>query len=138
MPRVSKSAREELRRIYEHVAAELKSRPELYCEISGRCCRFRDAGHQLFVTRIEFREMRAHGDDPATSDAQVVCPWLKDGLCSNQTGRALACRTYFCSDEDQAAEFGERFHEQIRRLHDRHGLAYEYLSLGDHFARENE
>ena len=40
---------------------------------------------------------------PRPADA-AQCPWLERGLCGNREGRALACRTYFCSDEAAAAE----------------------------------
>ena len=123
-------ARLELRRVYAKVQADLAKHPGLYCELSGRCCRFEEAGHELFLTELEFREMRSWGGTPPPNPA--ACPWQKDGLCSNQKGRALACRTYFCSDEDEAAEVFEHWHRQIRRIHERHGLAYEYRTLYEH------
>ncbi|MGQ0613402.1 MAG: hypothetical protein ACT4PV_06675, partial [Planctomycetaceae bacterium] len=82
-----------LREIYARAEAEVATRPELVCERSGRCCRFREAGHELWLTRVEYDEMVARGGPPAPGDGSV-CPWLRDGLCSNREGRALACRTY--------------------------------------------
>lgn len=116
--------------IYRQADAEVAAAPELYCELSGRCCRFKDAGHQLFLTRLEYDQMVALGGGrPADGDK---CPWLEGGLCANREGRALACRTYFCSDEAAAAAVTERWHAAIRALHTEHGLAYEYRSLHDH------
>jgi hypothetical protein len=122
-------ARDALRALYAEVAADLAARPGLRCELSGRCCRFREAGHALYLTRLELDEMRAHGGDPAP-DAER-CPWLRNGLCANRDGRALACRTYFCSDEAQAAEVTERWHAGIRRIHDAFRIPYEYGALAD-------
>jgi Fe-S-cluster containining protein len=123
-----------LRSIYAQAQAEIDSLDSLKCEMSGLCCRFREAGHRLYLTALEYEEMVAHGgtaplsvDGPSREDG--ACPWLKDGLCANREGRALACRTYFCSDEAAAAEVTERGHERIRELHDCRGIPYQYASL---------
>lgn len=120
----------ELRRIYAAADEEARADPALRCDLSGRCCRFRDAGHELFVTRLEFDEMERWGG--AGAGEEGACPWLKGKLCGNREGRALACRTYFCSDEGAAAALTERWHAEIRRLHDRFGLPYDYRRLADH------
>ncbi len=126
--------RAKLREIYDAAAADLAAEPTLFCQKSGRCCRFTAAGHQLFLTRLEFDEMVRHGaptDERTRAGSPTdVCPWLVDGLCDNREGRALACRTYFCSDEQKAAEITEIHHQAIRDLHDETGVAYEYRSLG--------
>ena len=123
-------ARLKLRALYERVAADLQARPGLFCARSGRCCRFVQAGHELFLTRLEFEEMGARGGI-RSADAES-CPWLEGGLCANREGRALACRTYFCSDEAQAGEVTEGWHGEIRRLHEEFGIPYDYRSLTDH------
>ncbi len=119
----------ELRRIYALADAEARADPRLRCELSGRCCRFREAGHDLFVTGLEHEEMVRRGG--AGGREEGVCPWLQGTLCGNREGRALACRTYFCSDEAAAAALTERWHAEIRRLHERHGIPYEYRRIGD-------
>jgi hypothetical protein len=133
-----RAAAAELLQLYEKVEADLAARPGLFCEKSGRCCRFREAGHDLFLTALEFREM-VRGGGPRAESEKGVCPWLEEGLCGNREGRALACRTYFCSDEAQAAEVTERWHAEIRRIHDRHRVPYDYGALTRHlnFRGEN-
>ncbi len=121
----------ELRRIYAAADAEARANPALKCELSGRCCRFREAGHDLFVTGLEYAEMVRSGG-PGAGEGGESCPWLQGTLCGNREGRALACRTYFCSDEAAAAALTERWHAEIRRLHDRHGIPYGYRRLADH------
>ncbi|MCK6460300.1 MAG: hypothetical protein L6Q95_10460 [Planctomycetes bacterium] len=121
----------ELRRIYGKADEEARGNPALRCELSGRCCRFREAGHVLFVTRLEYDEMVRCGGAPGAGE-EGVCPWLRGGLCGNREGRALACRTYFCSDEAAAAALTERHHREIRRLHERHGIPYDYRPLHGH------
>ena len=98
--------------------------------MSGRCCRFSEAGHELFLTALEYAEMVARGGPPG-GPAEEECPWLEAGRCANREGRALACRTYFCSDEKEAAEVTERWHREIRRLHECRGIDYVYGPLGD-------
>jgi hypothetical protein len=118
-----------LRRIYAAADEEARADPALSCKLSGCCCRFREAGHELFLTRLEYDEMVGSGGPGG--ERRDSCPWLSGTLCSNREGRALACRTYFCSDEEAAAALTERWHNEIRRLHDRHGLPYEYRSLAN-------
>ncbi len=129
-PHEEEAARVDLREVYALAEADVAGRHELFCELSGRCCRFEDAGHQLYLTALEYAEMVAKGGDRAADPA--ACPWFLGGLCANREGRALACRTYFCSDEASAAEVTEKWHRVIRKIHDDHGLEYRYRSLHDH------
>ena len=135
------AALEELRRIYAAADEEARADPRLRCELSGRCCRFREAGHELFVTRLEYEEMVRRGGprlgprsggQAGGQAGEGTCPWLQGTLCGTREGRALACRTYFCSDEAAAAALTERWHAEIRALHDRHGIPYDYRRLRDH------
>jgi len=126
-------ARVALEAIYRDVAADLATRSGLRCELSGRCCRFEQAGHQLWLTRLEYEAM-VEGGGAGEGDGASRCPWLSHGLCANRDGRALACRTYFCSDEAQANAVTEAWHAEIRRLHDRLGIPYDYRRLADHRA----
>ncbi len=133
---MSGSPQGDLRKIYEQAAAEISGRPELICELSGRCCRFREAGHELYLTALEFEEMVAHGGFPAGQEDR--CPWYQGGLCANREGRALACRSYFCSDETSSAAVTERWHKAIRELHEEWDLPYVYQSLGIHWNQREE
>ncbi len=131
-----REARVALDAIYEGVAADLAARPGLFCELSGRCCRFREAGHQLWLTRLEYEAMVERGGaGEGGGDGVAECPWLGGGRCGNREGRALACRTYFCSDEAQANAVTESWHAEIRRLHERLAIPYDYRRLCDHRSR---
>ncbi|MGH7162196.1 MAG: hypothetical protein ACREID_01830 [Planctomycetota bacterium] len=127
----AQAARLRLRELYARVGEEIAASPSLFCLRSGCCCRFREAGHELYLTRLEYDEMAARGGPPAGGGADA-CPWLRNGLCGNREGRALACRTYFCSDEAAAAELTERWHRGVRQIHDALGLAYSYAPLTRH------
>src|SRR5678816_2110155 len=56
------------------------------------------------------------------------CPWYVDGLCRNRAGRPLGCRVYFCDPgwESEMPAVYERYHAELRAVHDRHGLPYRY------------
>jgi Fe-S-cluster containining protein len=121
-----------LRAIYAAAERAIAARPELHCQLSGRCCRFREAGHELYLTRLEYEEMAERGGTREADPA--ACPWLENGLCANREGRALGCRTYFCSDEAAAAEVTETFHAEIRALHEQLAIPYVYASLHQHMS----
>jgi len=123
-------ARAGLRRIYAAADREAREDPALACALTGRCCRFREALHDLFLTRLTYEETVARGGARAADPGR--CPWLEGTLCGNREGRALACRTYFCSDEEAAAALTERWHREIRRLHERLAIPYDYRSLEGH------
>lgn len=123
-----------LRAIYDRAARAIGATPTLFCGKSGRCCRFREAGHELFLSALEFSEMAMRGG-PREGEGIDACPWLEEGLCANREGRALACRTYFCSDEAAAAAITERFHAEIRALHEELSIPYEYAPLRNFLAR---
>ena len=60
MQDVREKGLDELRSLYRAVAEDLAAHPGLFCEMSGRCCRFKEAEHELFLTGLEFEEMVAH------------------------------------------------------------------------------
>jgi len=101
------------------------------CDASGRCCRFKEYGHTLFISRIEADYLLARApawSGPVSAD---FCPFQVEGLCTARGPRPLGCRVYFCDPTWQ--ERGEALTESgIRRLKaiaDEHGLAWEYAPL---------
>lgn len=129
----------ELREIYNDLDLELGSLRPL-CQRSGRCCRFRDFGHQLWTTRLELDYLVLHEGLPAAAAGARtgVCPYLKDGLCGVRDHRMLGCRIYFC-DPGYASAMGplyEKYHARIKELHRRHGIPYRYAELEDALAQK--
>lgn len=118
----------ELEKIYANLDGELAALRPL-CQRSGRCCRFREHGHQLWTTQVELDYLVEREGMPATVDPDAgSCPYVKDGLCGVRDHRMLGCRIYFC-DPGYASAMGplyEKFHGRIKELHRRHGLPYEY------------
>ena len=100
------------------------------CELSGRCCRFKDFDHQLWTTDLELDYLLARAGRPSPGPAGV-CPWLKDGLCSVREHRMLGCRIFFCDPgyKDEMGPLYEKYHRRLKDIHARHGLPYAYGEL---------
>jgi Fe-S-cluster containining protein len=136
-----------LEAIYTDIAREIVERGPA-CWASGRCCNFAKTGHLLFVTGLEaaytLARVRGRGgglDDGAAridvalslpqihaARARGDCPFLVDNACGVHGIKPLGCRVYFCDRSAQAwqQELSERGLDRIKRLHDTHGLVYQY------------
>lgn len=126
-----------LRAIHAEVAESTRVAKPL-CVASGRCCRFEEFGHRLYVTGLETAWVlaRARGEldrgiaatELASAVAAGTCPFLRGGLCGVHTIRPFACRTFFCDPRAAAwqTELHERMHARVRALHDEVGAAYRY------------
>jgi len=89
------AAFEQLAQLYESLdAAVTELAPR--CEASGLCCRFEEAGHELFATGLEADYAAALHPEAPGPEAEGRCPYHVQGLCTAREGRALGCRTYFC------------------------------------------
>lgn len=123
------SAIESVGDLYQSVQAEIDRRRPL-CVISGRCCRFEEFGHRLFVTTLELaRLMRDLQADPMQNWDGTGCPFQRNKLCSVHVIRPFGCRMFFCdatSTQWQNEQY-ERFHAQLKQLHERFDIPYFYL-----------
>ena len=62
------------------------------CVASGRCCRFKEYGHTLFVSNLEADVLLSDAPayrQPASPD---FCPFQKDNLCTAREPRPLEAR----------------------------------------------
>ena len=113
--------------LYARLDAELAARNPR-CELSGRCCDFPRSGHRLYASGLEadFAVAAAGGVVPDAPSG--LCPWHVEGRCTQRRGRPLGCRVYFCDPAfaDEMPHVYERFHAELRALHELHGLDYEY------------
>lgn len=59
---------------------------------------------------------------------EEVCPFQVDRSCSTHAIRPLGCRIFFCQAGTEAWQQAlyERYLDELRSLHDRHGVAYRY------------
>jgi Fe-S-cluster containining protein len=114
--------------LYGEVEAELRALGAS-CEACGRCCRFAEFGHELWLTNVELDYLQArHGHGGAAPLG--VCPYLDGTLCSARAGRALACRTFHCCLAAAVVEeVTNRSFEKIRDAARAAGVDLEYTGL---------
>lgn len=129
------SFRAALHALYAALDAEV-ARVGPVCELSGRCCRFAEYGHTLFVSAPEAALLLEEAASPCRPlDQGESCPWQDAaGHCSARTARPLGCRVYFCDPQYQAHAplVSEAFIGQLKRLVDEHGLTWNYAPLHWH------
>src|ERR1700757_922425 len=90
------------------------------CVASGRCCRFKEHGHVLFLSNLEAEVLLAGAppyDLPVSAD---FCPFQKDNLCTAREPRPLACRVYYCDPtyQEEASRISEEYLRRLKTLAD--------------------
>ncbi len=138
-----------LRELYAELDAAITAKGPT-CWSSGKCCKFDDFGHRLYVTGLEiawFLGQVGRVQVQGASDAKGgglrlpqlaelstpllggACPYQLDGLCSTHTIRPLGCRIFFCQQGTEAwqQDLYEAFLKRLQTLHDQHGLEYRYM-----------
>src|SRR5690349_22599948 len=71
------------------------------CVASGRCCRFKEYGHVLFLSNLEAEVLLDQAPPyqrPVTPD---FCPFQEENLCTAREPRPLGCRIYYCDPNYQ-------------------------------------
>ncbi len=106
-----------LEELYEEVDAFVE-RAQPVCIQRGVCCRFEEAGHELFATALEADYAAAHAADAQAPEGEGRCPYHVGGKCTARDERALGCRTYFCdkNTEGVLAEAHEHFLARLRGI----------------------
>jgi hypothetical protein len=125
---------------------------ELYCEVdravaaagpvcvaSGRCCRFKEYGHTLFLSNLEADVLLADAPNyqrPASSD---FCPFQKENLCTAREPRPLGCRVFFCDPLYQETGNGltEKYLHRLKELAKTHDIEWRYAPLHHFLNRED-
>lgn len=101
------------------------------CVASGRCCRFKEYGHTLFLSNLE-AEILLEGAPPYEQPVSAdYCPFQKDKLCTARACRPLGCRIYFCdpSYQETAARISEESLRRLKEIAERHELPWQYAPL---------
>ncbi|HYE16802.1 MAG TPA: hypothetical protein VEA69_00035 [Tepidisphaeraceae bacterium] len=114
------------------------------CDISGRCCRFEEYGHRLYVSTIELAAFVSGLTGLPTSQREKLdaaaggwdgtgCPFQIAKLCAAHTIRPFGCRIYFCDPtaQDWQQDVYEQVHARLKAEHERLGVPYYYLEWGD-------
>lgn len=108
------------------------------CLASGRCCRFKEYGHTLYLSNLE-AEVLLSGAPPYERPVSAdFCPFQQDNLCTAREPRPLACRIFYCDPAYQ--ETGQHITEaalrRLKQLADEQGLPWQYRPLHDFLNRE--
>jgi hypothetical protein len=134
----SRSFSAALHALYAALDAEV-ARLGPVCELSGRCCRFAEYGHTLFVSAPEMALLLDEAPPPTRSlDQGESCPWQDAlGRCTARAARPLGCRVYYCDPDYQphAEALSEAFIDRLKRLVDGEGLPWDYAPFHRHLHR---
>jgi hypothetical protein len=127
---VTDEVRQEIMALYAEVDREVAAAGPI-CIASGRCCRFKEYGHTLFISNLEasvLLEKAPAYEAPVSSD---FCPFQKDNLCTAREPRPLGCRVYYCDPtyQTRANEITEKYLARLKALADRQGIDWRYAPL---------
>ncbi len=101
------------------------------CVASGRCCRFKEWGHTLFLSSLEAEVLLAQAPGYDKPVAEDFCPFQKEKLCTAREPRPLGCRVYFCDPNYQAKshEITEKYVRKLKDLAAAHEVPWRYAPL---------
>ena len=118
--------------LYREADAEVAAAGPV-CVASGRCCRFKEYGHTLFLSNLEADILLAAAPEYQQPVSADFCPFQKDNLCTAREPRPLACRVYFCDPSYQVTshEITEAYLHRLKALAAEHGLPWQYAPLHD-------
>jgi hypothetical protein len=85
------------------------------CVASGRCCRFKEYGHVLYVSNLEAEVLLTGAPPYERPVSDAFCPFQQGNLCTAREPRPLGCRIYYCDPayQETAAQLSE---DSVRRL----------------------
>lgn len=101
------------------------------CVASGRCCRFKEYGHVLFLSNLEADVLLAQAPPYEAPVSADYCPFQKDNLCTAREPRPLGCRIYYCDPNYQETgnQITETYLRRLKELARAHGLDWQYAPL---------
>jgi hypothetical protein len=125
---------EELRRqvlaLYQDLDREVAAAGPV-CVASGRCCRFKEYGHVLFLSSLEADVLLAQAPPYQQPVSPDFCPFQQDNLCTAREPRPLGCRVYYCdpSYQETGNRLTEKYLNRLKELAQAHGVAWCYAPL---------
>lgn len=130
--------RQEILEIYRAADREVAAAGPV-CIASGRCCRFKEYGHTLFISNLEAEvllESAPAFEQPVSAD---FCPFQKENLCTARDPRPLGCRVYYCDPtyQETGNQITEKHLQQLKHLAEENNLPWRYAPL-HHFLNNPE
>jgi len=123
--------------VYRDLTTKIEERRPV-CLVSGRCCRFEEYDHRLYVTTLELAAF-VHGFETGVRNETLTaamrdwdgtgCPFQIARLCGVHAIRPFGCRIFFCdaTATQWQQEAYELFHGRLKRLHEELGVPYFYV-----------
>ncbi len=109
MPPLPGPVRSEIESIYRDLEAEIRALG-VGCWARGDCCDFERCDHKLYASSLEVAYVKEKHPKPFPLDG-VLCPFWKEGKCTERERRPLGCRTHFCD---------RRYRTQLESLYEKH------------------
>ena len=127
---MSEALRRQVLELYAEVDRQVAAAGPV-CVASGRCCRFREYGHTLFLSNLEADVLLAGAPPYGQPVSPDFCPFQKGNLCTAREPRPLGCRIYHCdpSFQEIGNQITETFLKKLKALADEHGAPWLYAPL---------
>jgi hypothetical protein len=125
-----KALRERVFRLYDEADAEIASHGPV-CVASGKCCRFAEYGHTLYLSRLEAEVLLSGAPAYQTPTNPSFCPFQVNLLCTAREHRPLGCRVYFCDPNyaGKAEPITEKYLGRLKEISDEMGVGWSYGPL---------
>ena len=135
---MSERIRLQVLELYKEVDREVAAAGPV-CVASGRCCRFKEYGHVLFLSSMEADTLLADAPPYETPVSPDFCPFQKGNLCTAREPRPLSCRVYYCDPnyQERSGEITEKYLRRLKNLADAEGVPWLYAPL-HHFLNHPE
>ncbi len=101
------------------------------CDASGRCCRFTEYGHTLFLSQFEADILLETAPAYSKPVSRDFCPFQVQGLCTARDSRPLGCRVYFCDPkfQEQQHTITEAAVAKLKAIADEFDVGWNYAPL---------
>jgi Fe-S-cluster containining protein len=129
------AASKELEAVYQELDSQVRALG-VACWARGDCCDFERCDHRLYASTVEIAyvlEKRAETLTAGGPGSAKLCPFWKEGKCTERERRPLGCRTFFCDRRyrEPLEALYENYHRRLRELAERHALEWRYLPFVD-------
>jgi hypothetical protein len=126
--------------IYKEAEQEIAAAGPV-CVASGRCCRFKEYGHTLFISNLEADALLATAPayDPTTVTADF-CPFQKENLCTARAERPLGCRVFYCDPayQETGNRITEKYLRKLKDLAEEANVEWQYAPLHFFLTKESD
>jgi hypothetical protein len=127
---MSPELRRQVLALYEEVDREVAAAGPV-CVASGRCCRFKEYGHTLFLSNLEADVLLGAAPPYEAPVSADFCPFQKENLCTARAPRPLGCRVYYCDPNYQETgnAITEKYLRRLKEMAEANGVAWSYAPL---------